>query len=110
MAKELPMNVNRIVKWSAAALLAVASVPAVGLGRSMRASLPMDVISMTPTGSSSPLAATPVSATSTHKSSARHKTSHHKRTSTHHRKGAARHHKHAAHHGRHKSAKSSKHA
>ena len=50
---------NRVLKWAAAAALAVASVPAIGFGRS-HASLPLAAVTSTPTGLAVDAAVVPV--------------------------------------------------
>jgi hypothetical protein len=67
LAKELPMIMNRIVKWAAVGVLALATVPTVGMGRT-RASLPSAPVTQTP--------ASPVGIKSTKKVSSKHVTRH----------------------------------
>ena len=69
------MNMSRILKWAAAGVLALGTVPAVGFARARGASLPTDV-SVTPTSMVTPVSINQTARrTRSKKSTRRHKVS-----------------------------------
>ena len=103
------MTVNRMVKWAAAGIIAIAAVPAIGMAR-VRASLPTDAVTVTPTGEEAPLLATAAPASVTHRKVVRRgarKSATHRKVSTR-KRASAKHRKFSAHHRTHKASRHTK--